>query len=41
MISVCTFEKRVLYVDHHYISVPCGRYVDDAYIIASSLEEAQ
>ena len=41
IIRVYTFEKRVLYVDHHYISVPYGRYVDDAYTIASSLEESQ
>ena len=41
IIRVYTFEKRVLYVDQHYISVPYGRYVDDAYIIASSLEEAE
>ena len=36
-----TFEKRVVYVDQHYISVPYGRYVDDAYAIANSLEEAE
>ena len=30
IITVYTFEKRVLYVDQHYISVPNGRYVDDA-----------
>ena len=41
IIRVYTFEKRALYVDQHYISVPYGRYVDDAYIIASSLEEAE
>ena len=41
IIRVYAFEKRVLYVDQHYISVPYGRYVDDAYTIASSLEEAE
>ena len=41
IIRVYTFEKRVFYVDQHYISVLYGRYVHDAYTIANSVEEAE
>ena len=38
---VYSFEKRVLFADAHYINIPYGRYVDDAYTLASSRKHAE
>ena len=38
---VYSFEKRVLFADAHYINIPYGRYVDDAYTLASSRRDAE
>ena len=39
IVRVYTFEKRILYVDQNYISLPYGRYVDDAYTLASTRQQ--
>ena len=37
---VYTFEKRSIYVDPHYITLPYGRYIDDAFTIIDNKELA-
>ena len=37
---VYTFERRSLYTDIAYISAPYGKYIDDAYTIAHTKEDA-
>ena len=41
IVKVYTFEKRILHVDQNYISLPYGRYVDDAYTLASTRHDAE
>ena len=41
IVRVYTFEKRILYVDQNYISLPYGRYVDDVYTLASTRHDAE
>ena len=37
---VYTFERRSVYTDIAYISAPYGKYIDDAYTIAHTKEDA-
>ena len=36
----CTFERRSIYTDIAYISAPYGKYIDNAYTIAPTEEDA-
>ena len=41
IVRVYTFEKLILYVDQNYISLPYGRYVNDAYTLTSTRHDAE
>ena len=41
IVRVYSFEKRVLFANANYISIPHGRYVDDAYTLVSSRRDAE
>ena len=41
IVRVNSFEKRVLFANANYISIPHGRYVDDAYTLVSSRRDAE
>ena len=40
IIRVYMFEKRSIYTDINFLNKPYGRYIDDAYSLVSTLEEA-
>ena len=40
IIQVYMFEKRSIYTDINFLNKPYGRYIDDAYSLVSTLEEA-
>ena len=40
IIRVYTFERRSIYTDIAYISAPYGKYIDDAYTILPTEEDA-
>ena len=40
IVRVYTFERRSVYSDIAYISAPYGKYIDDAYAIARTKEDA-
>ena len=40
VVRVYTFEKRIIYVDPHYLTLSYGRYIDDAFTITDNKELA-
>ena len=40
VVRVYTFEKRIIYVDPHYLTLSYGRYIDDAFTIFDNKELA-
>ena len=40
IVRVYTFERRSIYTDINYISIPYGKYIDDAYTLANTEEDA-
>ena len=40
VVRVYTFVKRIIYVDPHYLTLPYGRYIDEAFTITDDKELA-
>ena len=40
VVRVYTFEKRIIFVDPHYLTLPYGRYIDDAFTVTDNKELA-
>ena len=40
IVRVYIFERRSIYTDINYISIPYGKYIDDVYILANTKEDA-
>ena len=40
IVRVYIFEHRSIYTDINYISIPYGKYIDDAYILTNTTEDA-